>query len=129
MALLASTFTQQRLLHEVQAVMATSVLGLDRVEQLSEAGLLPDDLVKRQVWSVLAGLFPAGHSPERRQQQRFPYPQLLYLTPVDPVTNVACGESLVVVGKHLSERGLGFYYREPIPYRRMIASLELQQGR
>ena len=34
------------------------------------------------------------------------------------------GESLVVVGKHLSERGLGFYHPKPLPYRRVIASLE-----
>ena len=38
------------------------------------------------------------------------------------------GESIVVVGKHLSERGLGFFYQQPLPHRRMIASLEGQEA-
>jgi hypothetical protein len=42
------------------------------------------------------------------------------------VTPVA--EPLVVIGKTLSERGLGFYHAEPLPYRRVIASLESPQG-
>ena len=65
---------------------------------------------------------------ERRGEQRYPYPYLIHLTPVatDGVTPV--GESLVVVGKHLSERGLGFYHPRPIAYRRVIASLETTGG-
>ena len=33
-----------------------------------------------------------------------------------------------MVGKHLSERGLGFYHPQPLPYRRMIVSLEGPRG-
>ena len=73
-------------------------------------------------------LYPRGDVGERRGEQRYPYPYLVRLTPVaaDGVTVV--GESLVVVGKHLSERGLGFYHPRPIAYRRVIATLETTSG-
>ena len=82
-----------------------------------------DENIRRQVWSLLAGLYPHGSSTERRAVQRFAYPQLLYLT-----TTLADGHSpsdttLVVVGKTLSEGGLGFFHREPLPERHVIASL------
>jgi hypothetical protein len=34
-----------------------------------------------------------------------------------------------VVGKDLSERGLGFYHQAPLPYRRAIVTLEDASGR
>jgi hypothetical protein len=82
-----------------------------------------DDGIRRQVWSLLAGLYPHGSAIERRTAQRFAYPQLLYLT-----TTLADGRSpgdqtLVVIGKTLSEGGLGFFHREPIAARHVIASL------
>lgn len=83
--------------------------------------------VRRQVWGVLAGLYPRGRTPERRAVQRFPYPQPLYLTPVDDDL-LSAANSVAVIGKHISERGLGFYHVQPLPYRRVIASLEVSQG-
>ncbi len=79
--------------------------------------------IRRQVWSLLAGLCPQGPLIERRAAQRFAYPQLLYLT-----TTLADGcspgsQTLVVVGKTLSEGGLGFFHREPLAERLVIASL------
>jgi hypothetical protein len=87
-----------------------------------------EDDVRNQVWGLLGALYPRGDLAERRGEQRYPYPYLVHLTPVatDGVTPV--GESLVVVGKHLSERGLGFYHPRPIAYRRVIASLETTGG-
>ena len=38
------------------------------------------------------------------------------------------GETIVVLGKHLSERGLDFYYEAPLPHRRVIASWEGRDG-
>ena len=35
---------------------------------------------------------------------------------------------VVVVGKHLSENGFGFYHRATLPYRRMIVSLECRNS-
>jgi len=102
----------------------STVLGYSAVESLTEVSLPADEQVRRQVWGILAGLCPRGHNPERRSVQRFPYPHLLYLTPVTGENHTPDGESIVVVGKHLSERGLGFFYQQPLPHRRMIASLE-----
>lgn len=101
-------------------------LSYPRVETVVETGPFPEDLVRRQIWRILAGLYPPGQNAERRIDQRFPYPHLLYLTPVAADGVSVVGDSVVVVGKHLSERGIGFYYQaqQPLPYRRMIASLE-----
>lgn len=105
------------------------VLGFPQLERIPELGLPIDESVRRQVWEILARIYPPGKSTERRIDQRFPYPHLLYLTPVAGESLTPVGESVVVVGKHLSEHGLGFFYQHPIPYRRMIASLELQDSR
>ena len=83
-----------------------------------------DHPVRRQVWNLLAGLHPPGKWIERRFEQRFPYPQLLYLTPLAEDGVRPAGDSIVVVGKHLSESGLSFFHQRPLPHRRMIASLE-----
>ena len=90
---------------------------------LPEMVTLPEDAVRQQVWSLLSGLYPVQSRAERRGEQRFPYPYLVQLTPVaaDGVTRV--GSPVVVAGKHLSERGLGFYHQQPLPFRRLIASL------
>ena len=61
--------------------------------------------------------------------QRFAYPQLLYLT-----TTLADGRSpgdqtIVVVGKTLSEGGLGFFHREAFAERHVIASLPNHEHR
>jgi hypothetical protein len=88
-----------------------------------------DDIIRQQVWGVLVGIYPQGRVVERRLDQRFPYPQLLYLTPVGEDGISPMGESVAVVGKTLSERGLGFYYQQPITHRLMIASLETAEQR
>ena len=81
------------------------------------------DAVRRQVWSLLAGMYPQRITNERRRSERYAFPQLLYLLP-----SVAGGgpqnSSIVVVGKTLSEGGLGFFHREPIAHRQMIALIE-----
>jgi hypothetical protein len=90
----------------------------------------PEGLVRGQVWEILTAVYPRRNCGERRAVQRFPYPQLLYLTPLEADGVTPAVGSVVVVGKHLSERGLGFYYQhKPLPYRRMIASLEVPGGR
>jgi hypothetical protein len=105
----------------------SSLLAHPHLESLPETIPSADESVRRQVWGVLAGLYPRGRTPERRSVQRFPYPQLLYLTPVGEDL-LPAGDSVAVIGKHLSERGLGFYHTQSLPYRRMIASLELPQA-
>lgn len=61
---------------------------------------------------------------ERRTERRFPYPHPVYLTPLT-AEGPQVDETVQVIGKHLSAHGLDFYHREPLPYRRMIASLEV----
>jgi len=87
-----------------------------------------EDDVRLQVWGLLSTLYPRRQLVERRREHRYPYPCLLPLTPVAADGITPAGESVVVVGKHLSERGLSFYHTSPIPHRRVIASLETTHG-
>ncbi len=84
--------------------------------------------VRVQVRGLLSGLHPRNEKAERRRDGRYPFPHLICLTPVGRDGATPEGEAIVVVGKHLSERGLGFYHPKPLPYRRMIASLETAGG-
>jgi hypothetical protein len=92
------------------------------------AGVSADDQIRQQVWTLLAGYYPTGNATERRAAQRFPLARLIRLTPVgsDGITPLA--EAIVVVGKDVSERGIGFYHRQPLAHRRMVASIETQRG-
>ena len=99
------------------------------LESIAASPQTAETMVRGQVWEILTAVYPRRNSVERRAAQRFPYPHLIYLTPLagDGVTPDV--GSVVVVGKHLSERGLGFYYQhKPLPYRRVIASLEVPGG-
>jgi len=66
------------------------------------------------------------HGPDgidRRKEKRNPYPYPVQLTPVDDSGNVQA-KTFSVVGKYLSNCELEFYYHQPVPYRRVIASLQ-----
>ncbi len=93
-----------------------------------EKGDLANGDVSSRVWSLLGTLYPRGDLVERRGEQRYPYPYLVHLTPIAADGFVLECETVVVVGKHLSERGLGFYHPKPLPYRKVIASLESPDG-
>ena len=87
----------------------------------------PDE-ISAQVGGLLASLYPQNNVMERRSERRFPFPYLIHLTPVETEGNEAEGEAVVVVGKHLSTKGVGFFHPKPLPYRRMIASFETGNG-
>jgi hypothetical protein len=91
---------------------------------LAQNDIRQEQDILEQVWGLLSTFYPKSEINERRRDQRFPFPYLIHLTPVAQDGITPEGESVVVVGKHLSERGLGFYHPKPIPHRRMIASLE-----
>ena len=74
--------------------------------------------------SLMSALYSEQEILEKRHENRFPFPYLVHLTPVADDGLTPQGKSVAVVGKHLSNRGLGFYHPKPLPYRRMIASLE-----
>mgnify|MGYP006908323461 FL=1 len=61
---------------------------------------------------------------DRRHSRRFPFPYPIHLTPVEDDGITPANETIVVLGKHLGERGLDFYYRTPLVHRRVIVSLE-----
>jgi hypothetical protein len=86
------------------------------------------DEVQTQVWGLLAALYPRNDVVERRRETRYPFPCLIHLTPVSRDGATPEGETVVVVGRDLSEHGLGFYHQIPLPFRRMIASVECRRG-
>jgi hypothetical protein len=95
-----------------------------RIDLHPDNNACQDEDVRKQVWVLMSAIYPKQEIWERRQENRYPFPYLIHLTPVAEDGITPQGESIAVVGKHLSDRGLGFYHPKPLPYRRMIASLE-----
>lgn len=89
----------------------------------------PEDEVCAQVWSLLTRLYPRGRAIERRRELRYPFPHLVKLTPVNEDASECEGDPLTVVGRHLSERGFGFFHQAPLPYRHVVATLDTGDGR
>lgn len=103
-------------------------LPMPQVDLLREQEHGVDDEVRTQVWGLLTALYPRNDLTERRRDNRYPFPCLIHLTPVGEDGVTPCGKTVVVVGKHLSAQGFGFYHQSPLPHRRMIASLEIKRG-
>jgi hypothetical protein len=103
-------------------------LPMPQLDLLSEERGGVDDEVRTQVWGLLTALYPRNDLVERRRDNRYPFPCLIHLTPVGSDGHTPCGATVVVVGKHLSTHGFGFYHQAPLPHRRMIASLEAKRG-
>jgi hypothetical protein len=99
-------------------------LPMPQIDLLDEFANGIDDEVRAQVWGLLTAMYPRNDLVERRRDNRYPFPWLVHLTPVGKDGMTPEGETVVVVGRHLSEHGFGFYHQAPLPYRRMIASLE-----
>jgi hypothetical protein len=87
-----------------------------------------NDEASAQVRKLLAGMYPPGMLHERRREQRFPFPRLFQLTPVNGAGTRQMGSPLTAAGKHLSESGLSFFHPDPLPHRWVIASLELSES-
>ncbi len=103
--------------------MSTTMIGEPHFDLFPELASSAEDDIRTQVWGLLSALYPQNDLAERRRDGRYPFPYLVQLTPVAEDGVTAEGETITVVGKHLSERGLGFYHPKPLPHRRMIASL------
>lgn len=82
--------------------------------------------VQHAVRRVLASFYPGIGDPDRRQFPRFPFPYLVQFQPLTPEGDARLGSPLVVVGKQVSESGLGFYHPKPLPSR--IACVTLDHG-
>ena len=76
-----------------------------------------------KIRSLLTRLYPHGRiEDERRREPRYPYPYAIELLPGDRDSMSVLGEPLFVIGKHMSEHGLGFYHNEPISHRFVVAT-------
>lgn len=65
---------------------------------------------------------------KRRDKQRIPCPQLVELTPIDAAGENLLERPIVVVGKSLSREVFGFFHQQPLPYRRVVATLDHDSG-
>jgi hypothetical protein len=87
-----------------------------------------DHPIQPQVQQFFQGLRYRPRVADRRTDRREPFPYPIYITPIDEDGSPLTEETIVVLGKHLSERGLDFYYQAPLAYRRVIASWECSDG-
>ena len=87
--------------------------------------LYPDEtgLSGPQLHQLLQRLFPRRGRIDRRQDGRYPFPFLVDLAPVELKSLQPTGESIVVVGKDLSEHGFGFFCQEPLACRHAIVTI------
>jgi hypothetical protein len=101
----------------------STTLDMSLESGISDARLRGEQEIGAAVRSLLGNL-PLRIGGERRREHRFPYPYPIRLTPMTTDGSVSPAESVVVLGKHLTEHGVDFYFTEPLPYRRAIASFE-----
>ncbi len=87
-----------------------------------------DQQIRLQVQHVLQLFRHRPQGSDRRGDRREPFPYPIHVTPIGEDGSALINETIVVLGKHLSERGLDFYYQAPLPYRRVIASWECSNG-
>lgn len=87
-----------------------------------------DQLISQQVSRIfqLHHQWPANS--DHRCDRREPFPYMIRATPLNQNGDPEIDETIVVLGKHLSERGLDFYYSTPVPFRRIITSWECRDG-
>lgn len=94
-----------------------------------EFGLAAEAEVRSEIWGLLCSLAPHRPGCERRSDRRYPFAQLIRLTPLSSDGRPLDADALVVAGKHISESGLGFFHPLPLPHRRMVATFEERPGR
>jgi hypothetical protein len=87
-----------------------------------------DESVRVEVRSLVARMFPHRMPVERRSNGRNPYPFLLRIVPVANDGQTPTGDAIVVVGRDLSERGMGFFHQQPLMNRYAIATIQDNTG-
>lgn len=106
-------------------VLTTSEFAFTTVPNCSDES---DAKVRATVGQLISRILPKKITNERRRDFRYPYPHLIYLTPIDASGQPLNEQSTVVVGKNITERGIDFFHRDPLPYRRVILTLEAEDG-
>lgn len=87
----------------------------------------PGDAISQSVQVALAGA-QSERNLERRTETRHPYPYPIHMTPIDRNGSTLLDETFVVVGKHLSNHGVDFYFALPLEWSRVIASFPAREG-
>lgn len=77
----------------------------------------------QHVHALMDSLQP-GVKIERRRHDRTAVPYLFQLTPLDGDGVPLFSQTMTVVGKDISVRGLSFYHEQPLLFRRAIVALE-----
>jgi hypothetical protein len=80
--------------------------------------------IAASVLSALMAVEFRRRGAERRRDSRHAYPYPIHLTPFGPDGKPDVERTFVVIGKHISPHGLDFYCRQPLPDRRVVASLD-----
>ncbi|WP_105353701.1 hypothetical protein [Blastopirellula marina] len=109
----------------INAVSIASEFDFGMVPACSECS---EAKVRSTVGQLISRILPKKITNERRRDFRYPYPHLIYLTPIDPSGQPLNDLTTVVVGKNITERGIDFFHRDPLPYRRVILTLESDDG-
>lgn len=108
------------------AVTSASAHRPTHAKQACRAG--PDEQIRQHVHQVFEVFCPRPHRADRRNDHRKPFPYPIHITPIAETGYFLEIETIVVLGKHLSEHGLDFYCQAPLPYRRVVASWECARG-
>ncbi len=108
-----------------------SLLALDQPTCITCRHPLPanDILIRKQVSRIFQLHHQCPVHTDRRGDRREPFPYPIPITPLNRNGLPENDETIFVLGKHLSERGLDFYYKAPVPYRRVITSWECRDDR
>ncbi|MFV1964208.1 MAG: hypothetical protein ACC628_02205 [Pirellulaceae bacterium] len=98
-----------------------SVCSLPDTGAVNESFSVPGiQSIEGCVQRVLRNSHPLRIASERRRGTRHAYPHLIQLVPADGECESTENALIVVLGKHISNRGLDFYSAHPLPFRRAI---------
>ena len=103
-------------------------INLPRADPTAPQKGAPGGRLRRQISDLLGALYPGIDLTRRPCECRYPFPYSIRLTPVAEDGINPRGKTVVVEGKHLWQRGLRFCHPQPLPERRMIASLPGGRG-
>ncbi len=102
--------------------MSTACLSGALTASVAPVVVTNDHQIRACVRVLMSHSLPPVRTHERRRDHRIAFPYPIHLVPLGDDGRPHSATPIIVFGKHLSERGLDFYHREPLPYRRMIAS-------
>jgi hypothetical protein len=63
---------------------------------------------------------PSRYHNERRRERRFPFPYPVRLTPLGDDEETLDDQSVMVIGKTITELGMDFYHLQPLPQRYVV---------